>query len=122
MPGAGASLAFAASGPNSTLDSLGQVWDLAEFLRFQRRKDFETTHGERLDKVGIVAYRTRSRAQIAQLVEQRIENPRVAGSIPALGTIFSSNDFIELRRNRGFARCVDFCSGWYLGCRLHVIY
>ncbi len=26
-------------------------------------------------------------AQIAQLVEQRIENPRVAGSIPALGTI-----------------------------------
>jgi uncharacterized protein len=26
------------------------------------------------------------RAQIAQLVEQRIENPRVAGSIPALGT------------------------------------
>jgi hypothetical protein len=28
-------------------------------------------------------------AQIAQLVEQRIENPRVAGSIPALGTIFS---------------------------------
>jgi hypothetical protein len=25
-------------------------------------------------------------AQIAQLVEQRIENPRVAGSIPALGT------------------------------------
>ncbi len=26
-------------------------------------------------------------AQVAQLVEQRIENPRVAGSIPALGTI-----------------------------------
>ena len=26
-------------------------------------------------------------AQIAQLVEQRTENPRVAGSIPALGTI-----------------------------------
>ena len=25
-------------------------------------------------------------AQVAQLVEQRIENPRVAGSIPALGT------------------------------------
>jgi hypothetical protein len=31
----------------------------------------------------------KQRAQIAQLVEQRIENPRVAGSIPALGTIFS---------------------------------
>ncbi len=26
------------------------------------------------------------RAQIAQLVEQRIENPRVGGSIPSLGT------------------------------------
>ena len=25
-------------------------------------------------------------AQVAQLVEQRTENPRVAGSIPALGT------------------------------------
>jgi hypothetical protein len=30
---------------------------------------------------------TSKHAQIAQLVEQRIENPRVAGSIPALGTI-----------------------------------
>ena len=27
-------------------------------------------------------------AQIAQLVEQRTENPCVAGSIPALGTFF----------------------------------
>ncbi len=26
-------------------------------------------------------------ARVAQLVEQRIENPRVAGSIPAPGTI-----------------------------------
>jgi hypothetical protein len=30
------------------------------------------------------------------LVEQRIENPRVAGSIPALGTIFSP-DIIQHR-------------------------
>jgi hypothetical protein len=29
------------------------------------------------------------RAQVAQLVEQRTENPRVGGSIPPLGTIFS---------------------------------
>ncbi len=29
------------------------------------------------------------RAQVAQSVEQTIENRRVAGSIPALGTIFS---------------------------------
>lgn len=28
-------------------------------------------------------------AQVAQLVEQRIENPRVTGSIPVLGTIQS---------------------------------
>tara|TARA_B100000965_G_scaffold374983_1_gene366727 strand:+ start:49 stop:402 length:354 start_codon:yes stop_codon:yes gene_type:complete len=28
-------------------------------------------------------------AQVAQLVEQRIENPRVGGSNPPLGTIFS---------------------------------
>ena len=27
-------------------------------------------------------------AQIAQLVEQRTENPRVTGSIPVLGTFF----------------------------------
>ena len=27
-------------------------------------------------------------AQIAQLVEQRTENPRVTGSIPVLGTVF----------------------------------
>ena len=29
-------------------------------------------------------------AQIAQLVEQRTENPRVAGSIPALGIVYVS--------------------------------
>ena len=33
-------------------------------------------------KINILYY-----AQIAQLVEQRTENPRVAGSIPALGII-----------------------------------
>ena len=30
-------------------------------------------------------------AQVAQLVEQRIENPRVTGSIPVLGTILTSS-------------------------------
>ena len=29
--------------------------------------------------------------QVAQSVEQRIENPRVGGSIPSLATIFFSN-------------------------------
>ena len=32
-----------------------------------------------------------SYAQIAQLVEQRTENPRVAGSIPALGILSATN-------------------------------
>ena len=35
------------------------------------------------------------RAQIAQLVEQRTENPRVAGSIPALG--ITRKGFIYMR-------------------------
>src|SRR5210317_1792389 len=32
--------------------------------------------------------------QIAQLVEQRIENPRVGGSIPSLATILSLNQYV----------------------------
>jgi hypothetical protein len=32
-------------------------------------------------------FRASPHAQVAQLVEQRIENPRVGGSIPPLGTI-----------------------------------
>ena len=34
-------------------------------------------------------------AQIAQLVEQRTENPRVAGSIPALGIFFIFFPFLQ---------------------------
>ncbi len=52
-----------------------------------------------LDRAGTLAYRRRSRDQtlvssartgawVAQLVEQRIENPRVGGSIPPPGTTF----------------------------------
>jgi hypothetical protein len=33
-------------------------------------------------------YKKNPFAQVAQSVEQRIENPRVGGSIPSLGTIF----------------------------------
>ena len=40
-------------------------------------------------------------AQIAQLVEQRTENPRVTGSIPVLGTIAGEtkvlNAFLYMR-------------------------
>ena len=35
-------------------------------------------------------------AQIAQLVEQRTENPRVAGSIPALGTFYLYKELLQL--------------------------
>src|SRR5205823_6574045 len=42
----------------------------------------------RNDSVRVVlSSRARLRAQVAQLVEQRTENPRVGGSIPSLGTI-----------------------------------
>ncbi len=46
-----------------------------------------------MDTVGGISYTVRRLAllqvaQVAQLVEQRIENPRVGGSIPSLGTIF----------------------------------
>ena len=40
-------------------------------------------------------------AQIAQLVEQGTENPRVLGSIPSLGTIFI---FGDSRTGRGDSR------------------
>ena len=36
-------------------------------------------------------------AQIAQLVEQRTENPRVTGSIPVLGTLCASGSVVEHR-------------------------
>ncbi len=38
-------------------------------------------------------------AQVAQLVEQRTENPRVGGSIPPLGTIFSLSFLIFKKFN-----------------------
>ena len=40
-----------------------------------------------LDSVPPGGYSAPSRAQVAQLVEQRTENPRVGGSNPPLGTI-----------------------------------
>ena len=49
----------------------------------------------------------RTQAQVAQLVEQRIENPRVAGSIPALGTIFK---LYHVTKNRsGCAPALALC-------------
>ena len=42
-------------------------------------------------------------AQIAQLVEQRTENPRVAGSIPALGTFLFFRHALEKAAPEGAA-------------------
>ena len=46
-------------------------------------------------------------AQIAQLVEQRTENPRVAGSIPALGIfLFSNNQSASKNYSRNLPQIV----------------
>ena len=37
-------------------------------------------------------------AQVAQLVEQRTENPRVGGSIPPLGTTFFEGNFFAFSK------------------------
>ena len=73
---------------------------IAERLPVRSQNEASGTHLSLLDSVGRVPYKPRrlgggpdhnglpfNGAQVAQLVEQRTENPRVAGSIPALGTI-----------------------------------
>ena len=55
-----------------------------------------------LDKVRGLAYKALPlRAQVAQLVEQRTENPRVGGSIPPLGTIPSPRVSAALSKTFG---------------------
>ena len=49
----------------------------------------------------VYKFKELANAQIAQLVEQRTENPRVAGSIPALGIFFI---WRKPRRIKGFRR------------------
>src|SRR3954451_3216403 len=52
------------------------------------------------------------RAQVAQLVEQRTENPRVGGSIPSLGTTFLllCNQAISFWRNVSLASVSAICT------------
>ena len=72
----------------------------------------------RVDSRRGVRYRGASRprpprgleAQVAQLVEQRTENPRVSGSIPSLGTIPPPAPFWVLH-----ARPPHGCGLWVLG-------
>ena len=44
-------------------------------------------------------------AQVAQLVEQRTDNPRVGGSNPPLGTIFSNKNNVLTKRRASNVRC-----------------
>lgn len=53
-------------------------------------------------------------AQIAQSVEQGIENPRVGGSIPSLGTTFRFQVMPSTPGNTQEARLVRaFCFLWF---------
>src|SRR3954465_15130883 len=55
--------------------------------------------GDALDSRRPHLYKARpSGAQVAQLVEQRTENPCVGGSIPPLGTTFLANKFKDMHR------------------------
>ena len=59
-------------------------------------------------------------AQVAQLVEQRTENPRVAGSIPALGTNLPAREgFCFWKECRLFARLMSAHSLGHYGLQNH---
>jgi hypothetical protein len=52
--------------------------------------------------------------KVAQLVEQRTENPRVVGSIPTLATIFFCLELKDLcaRPRAGAGQTAAGCHGW----------
>src|SRR5215469_11293307 len=56
--------------------------------------------------------RASRRAQVAQLVEQRTENPCVGGSIPPLGTTVLSNKTSDLDDRKGRFLAVFFGRKW----------
>lgn len=63
-------------------------WTLARLLAFS------------YNRAGLSAPARQAQARVAQLVEQRIENPRVAGSIPAPGTISRASSPAQVHRPR----------------------
>ena len=64
----------------------------------------------RLDSALNLTYKPPSRsAQVAQLVEQRTENPCVGGSIPPLGTIDASGSSASAER-RGSQDMLERCA------------
>ena len=61
----------------------------------------------------VCKFKELANAQIAQLVEQRTENPRVAGSIPALGIflyLFFAHGWLE--KAWAFFYTFFFAHGW----------
>ena len=49
------------------------------------------------EQTEVIAARAEKYAQIAQLVEQRTENPRVTGSIPVLGIFFICGNVLRVK-------------------------
>jgi hypothetical protein len=52
-------------------------------------------------------------AQIAQLVEQRIENPRVGGSIPSLGTMYEEKAAVSAAFVVSRTEAESAVDGWF---------
>ena len=67
--------------------AIGNTRQIGEYL-LKAQYDFFINFGSGL-LLGCYLIWERSRAQVAQLVEQWTENPRVGGSIPPLGTTSS---------------------------------
>ena len=62
--------------------------DLKMSVAYHLGREWKTEGGglDALPEDAVVISRVLPDAQVAQLVEQRTENPRVGGSIPSLGT------------------------------------
>ena len=85
------------------------------------RKGQEYRPLPRLDGSGTDRSNTRptSGGQVAQLVEQRTENPRVGGSIPPLATTKSKIWGHKRQRRRGIKPLLWNIRGWLRSCSLN---
>ena len=66
----------------------GAVWKLVGLITRRSQVQILSSQLKSTEKRLVLLFY--KNAQIAQLVEQRTENPRVTGSIPVLGTFFMS--------------------------------
>ena len=82
--------------PSGQMGQTVNLLQIASVVRIHHRPSFLISRDGAVWKLaGLITRRSvvqihlpQLRAQIAQLVEQRTENPRVVGSIPTLGTCF----------------------------------